>query len=91
MKINFPKEVVGVEISSVSVGKAFLADRKSSNEKGLYMKVDRLSGLATVGNDYCLAVNLQSGQLRRFYRNVIVTPAATEINFIKEDRIIWKH
>lgn len=83
MKVNFSEKVVGVAISRVSIGDTFLADRKSSNEKGLYMKVDRSSGLATIGSDHCLAVNLQSGQLRKFDRNMVVTPASTEVNFVK--------
>ena len=86
MKVNFSEKVIGVTISRLSVGDTFLADRKSSNEVGLYIKVDRSSGLATIGSNHCLAVNLQSGQLRKFDRNVIVTPAETEVNFIKDKR-----
>ena len=86
MKVNFSEKVVGVAISRVSIGDTFLADRKSSNEEGLYMKVDRSSGLANIGISHCLAVNLQSGQLRKFDRNVIVTPAETEVNFVKDKR-----
>lgn len=86
MKVNFSEKVIGVAISRISVGDTFLADRKSTNEEGLYMKVDRSSGLANIGSNHCLAVNLQSGQLRKFDRNAVVTPAATEVNFVKEDR-----
>lgn len=86
MKVNFSEKVTGVMISRMSVGEAFLADRKSTSEEGLYMKVDKSSGLACVGNGYCLAVNLQSGQLRKFIGNAVVTPATTEVNFVKEGR-----
>lgn len=86
MKVNFSEKVVGVAISRVSVGETFLAERKSTNEEGLYMKVDRSSGLACMGSNHCLAVNLQSGQLRKFDRNAVVTPAETEVNFVKDKR-----
>ena len=86
MKVNFSEKVTGVTISRLSVGDTFLADRKSSNEVGLYIKVDKSSGLACVGNNYCLAVNLQSGQLRKFIGNAVVTPTETEVNFVKDKR-----
>lgn len=86
MKVNFAEKVTGIAISRVNVGETFIADRKSTSEEGLYMKIDKSSGLACIGNGYCLAVNLQSGQLRKFAGNAIVRPAATEVNFVKEGK-----
>lgn len=86
MKVNFSEKITGVVISKISIGETFLADRKSTSEEGLYMKVDKSSGLACIGNGYCLAVNLQSGQLRKFASNMIVKPVTTEVIFVKESK-----
>lgn len=86
MKVNFSEKAIGVVISKVSVGETFFAEKKSISEEGLYMKVDKSSDLTCVGTGYYLAVNLQSGQLRKFTANALVTPVITEVNFVEDER-----
>lgn len=84
MKVNFGKEITGVKINKLSTGETFVTDRKSTREKGLYMVVDKNSGLANVGNASVLTVNLVSGQLRKFANDFIVEPVNAEVNFIEK-------
>lgn len=81
MKVNFEKEVTGVKVSKLSTGETFITDRKSTKEKGLYMVVDKSSGLASIGRDFVLAVNLASGQLRKFTNEFFVEPISAEVIF----------
>lgn len=82
MKVNFNVEIKGIEVSKLSVGQTFSSKRKSIAEEGLYLKVDANSGLALTGKDFVLAVNLETGQLRRFSKNFIIFPIETEVNFL---------
>lgn len=84
MKVNFGKEITGVKVSKLSTGETFITDRKSTKEKGLYMVVDKSSGLASVGRDFVLAVNLASGQLRKFTSEFVVEPINAEVNFTEK-------
>ena len=84
MKVNFGREITGVKVNKLSTGETFITDRKSTKEKGLYMVVDKCSGLASVGRDFVLAVNLASGQLRKFTNEFIVEPISAEVNFTKK-------
>lgn len=70
MKVVFSSSKI-VTVGSISVGTPFIADRKSEKGKGLYMKIDKSSGL--IRNQYpksnydaVYAVNLETGQLREF-------------------------
>lgn len=83
MKVNFEKGIVGIKVAKMKTGETFLADRKSTKEKGLYMVVDKNSGLAFAECSSILAVNLASGQLRKFANDYMVEPINTEVNFIK--------
>lgn len=86
MKVNFNAEVTGIKVCKFSTGETFLAERKSTKGQGLYMKVDACSGLASERRGFCLAVNLQSGQLRRFADDFLVLPVEAEVNLSKEGR-----
>ena len=83
MKVNF-SSVHGVYIKELAVGTPFLADRKSEKGKGLYMKIDKSSGL--MRNQFTsnvFAVNLETGQLREFDHCTLVEKANAEIIFTK--------
>ena len=82
MKVNFERANT-VKISSITVGKTFLADRKSENARGLYMVIDPRSGLMRNPNAGIrrYAVNLETGQLREFSIDAMVEPANAEIVF----------
>ena len=82
MKVNFERTNT-VKISSITVGKTFLADRKSENTRGLYMVIDHRSGLMRKGNSCTrkYAVNLETGQVREFPTDAMVEPANAEIVF----------
>ena len=85
MKVNFTTTNT-VELHTMHVGQTFLADRKSEKARGLYMVIDKKSGLIKNGQ-YCsniFAVNLESGQLREFPAFSKVEPANTEIFFMKD-------
>lgn len=87
MKVNFGKEITGVKVNKLSTGETFITDRKSTKEKGLYMVVDKNSGLAGgVGNASVLTVNLVSGQLRKFTNDYIVEPIRAEVIFTENKK-----
>ena len=82
MKVNF-NEVNAVKVGEVFAGRTFIADRKSCNERGLYLKVDKNSGLVKKNYDDVFAVNLETGQLRRFSNDYLVEKAEAEV-FLKK-------
>lgn len=58
-------------VGTIPVGTPFIAERKSEKGKGLYMKIDKNSGLIKTrypssAYDAVYAVNLETGQLREF-------------------------
>lgn len=82
MKVNFERNDL-VIIDILSVGHAFLADRKSEKERGLYMIIDAKSGLIKPNKNglYKYAVNLETGQIREFAFGTKVEPANVEVVF----------
>lgn len=81
MKVNFAASN-GIYIGELTVGTPFLADRKSEKGKGLYMKIDKSSGL--MRNQFTtnvFAVNLETGQLREFNHCSMVEKVNAEIIF----------
>ena len=83
MTVNFNK-YMDVTISDIVVGETFLADRKSTKARGLYMKIDKYSGMIapSVARDMEVAINLETGQLRKFKADTLVTEVGTEVNFL---------
>ena len=84
MKVNFPKTPKTVEIKNIPVGSTFMAQRTGIKEKGLYMRIDINSGIVRLTNpryfnDDVVAVNLSSGQLRRFNAIDLVEPIVAEV------------
>ena len=78
MKVNF-NEVNAVKIGEIFAGRTFIADRKSCDEKGLYLKVDQNSGLVKKNYTDVFAVNLETGQLRRFAYDGLVEKMDAEV------------
>lgn len=80
MKIDIKDNRKMVPISQFRVGETFTAPRKSTKEKekGYYMIVDKSSGIL-----YCvkniIAINLESGQLRKFDAYDMVCPIKLKV------------
>lgn len=83
MRVNYTF-VEGKSINSLIVGETFFARRSSDKySEALYMKVDGNSGTITKIPNSCYAVNLESGQMRRFHSQDLVNPVNTVVNVIK--------
>ena len=66
MTVNFSSSNL-TYVGELAVGTPFLADRKSEKGRGLYMKIDKNSGV--MRNQLAassFAVNLETGQIREF-------------------------
>lgn len=86
MKVNKSEVDVTISIGNLSVGQTFTTLRKGKNAKdeiGYYMKVDKFSGIPVglLQHEY-LAVNLETGQLRKFSKDARVTAVSVECNII---------
>ena len=86
MKVNKSEVDITVAIGNLSVGQTFTALRKGRNAKGeigYYMKVDKFSGIPVglLQHEH-LAVNLETGQLRKFNKDDRVTAVSVECNII---------
>ena len=79
MKIDI-KDKKMVPINQFRVGETFTSPRKSTKEKedGYYMIVDRSSGILCSGKDI-IAINLESGQLRKFDACDMVCPIKLKV------------
>ena len=88
MKVNKSEVDITVAIGNLSVGQTFTALRKGyvkngSPVMGYYMKVDKSSGIPIGLSQYeDLAVNLETGQLRKFNKDDRVTAVSVECNII---------
>ena len=79
MKIELAN-VNKVAISELKVGETFTSIRKNEKtEIGVYMKVDRNSGVFVKTQNLNFAVNLESGQVRKFYSSDLVTPISIKV------------
>ena len=80
MKIDIKDNQKMVPINQFRVGETFISPRKSTKEKedGYYMIVDRSSGIICNGKDI-IAINLESGQLRKFNAYVMVCPIKLKV------------
>lgn len=87
MKVNNESKAT-ISIGNLSVGQTFSALRKGKikNEDGslvigYYMKVDKSSGFyISLSDRENLAVNLETGQLRKFDKDCRVTEISVECN-----------
>ena len=80
MKIDIKDNQKMVPINQFRVGETFTSPRKSTKEKedGYYMIVDRSSGILYGGKNI-IAINLESGQLRKFDALVMVRPIKLKV------------
>ena len=80
MKIDIKDNQKMVPVNQFRVGETFTSPRKSTKEKedGYYMIVDRSSGILYSGKDI-IAVNLESGQLRKFNAFIMVCPIKLKV------------
>ena len=80
MNILCKKPTNLVNIDSLRCGEALMTKRKShADEIGLYMVVDRSSGLSPQMNNKILTVNLATGQLRPFPMDFPVEPVEADV------------
>lgn len=80
MKIEIKDNRKMVTIGQLRVGETFSSPRKSTKEKedGYYMIVDKSSGILYNGRSI-IAINLESGQLRKFDACVMVCPKKLKV------------
>ena len=81
MRVRYGNEQIGTPIRNIPVGETFFAERKSVKVRGLYMKIDGTSGLIKnrVGKSY--GVNLETGQVREFDCDSLITRVIAEVIF----------
>ena len=82
MKVIYDKKETKVYLSQLTVGTAFFSKRSSNDEIGLYMVVDKSSGvfLDVYRRNNILAVNLATGQIRAFNGHQKVEPVEAEVH-----------
>lgn len=84
MKVNFGTKGQ-FQITNVPSGGTFTTPRSNGVGMGMYLKIDSNNNTPFVrsrGSQYCYAVNLETGQVREFSRDRMVTPVKTEVNVI---------
>lgn len=79
MKARNENKTVLIKIIDLSSGECFTTKRTNSQENGIYIKVDKKSGAIISDRlvrdlQYVLALNLETGQLRKFNYDTKVTP-----------------
>ena len=79
MKIRNENRVPQKQINELAIGECFTVKRSTSQENGIYLKIDKKSGAIISDRvarelKYVLAVNLVTGQLRKFSDDATVTP-----------------
>lgn len=86
MKVNYDRKVTGIYIYKLTVGSTFFSKRSGVNEVGLYMVVDRNSGIflnSYKDKDKVMAVNLATGQVRAFPGDAKVKQVNAEVNILE--------
>ena len=81
MKVNWgEKKEIGTYIFDLKVGSTFFSKRKGINEIGLYMVLDKNSGVFFDSyRNNIMAVNLSTGQIRAFPGTQKVEPVNAEV------------
>lgn len=79
MKTRNENRVAQKQINELITGECFTVKRSTSQENGIYIKVDKRSGAIITDRfardpQYSLALNLETGQLRKFSNDAKVTP-----------------
>lgn len=84
MKVNYDRKATAIYAYKLTVGSTFFSKRSGTDEIGLYMIVDKNSGVFLDNyRDNVMAVNLTTGQIRAFSRVQRVEPANAEVNLLK--------
>lgn len=84
MKVNYDRKATGIYIYKLIIGSTFFSKRSGNDEVGMYMIVDKNSGVFLDHyRDGVMAVNLATGQIRAFARGQKVEPVDAEVNLIK--------
>ncbi len=84
MKVNFGDKGQ-LQIMNIFCGGTFTTQRSEGNAPGMYLKIDgnnKTPFFKSRGWQFCYAVNLETGQIREFAREQMVTPVKTEVNVI---------
>lgn len=79
MKTRNENKTVLVKVIDLNSGDCFTTKRTSTQENGIYVKVDKKSGAIISDRlardpQYVLALNIETGQLRKFSYDAKVTP-----------------
>lgn len=81
MKVNFNNTQNYVHAYKLMVGSTFTAKRSGIDEIGLYIKIDKRSGVFPERyRENVMAVNLATGQIRAFNGSQKVEPVDAEVN-----------
>ena len=86
VKVGYSDGTKGqLQIINILSGGTFTTPRSNGVGMGMYLKIDSNNNTPFVrsrGSQYCYAVNLETGQVREFSRDKMVTPVKTEVNVI---------
>lgn len=79
MKTRNENKTVLVKMIELSSGDCFTTKRTNSQENGIYVRIDKNSGAIISDRlvrdpQYIVALNLETGQLRKFNYDTKVTP-----------------
>lgn len=84
MKVNFNKNQQEVYAYKLMVGSTFTAKRSGVDEVGLYIKIDKNSGVfLSRYQENVMAVNLATGQVRAFAGDAKVIPVNAEVDVLE--------
>lgn len=84
MKVNFDTKNQ-IQIIKILSGGTFTTLRSDGKSTGIYLKIDSNNNTPFVrsrGMQYCYAVNLETGQIREFPRDKMVTSIRAEVNVV---------
>lgn len=84
MKVNFDTKNQ-LQIIKIPSGGTFATLRSNGKSTGIYLKIDSNNNTPFVrsrGMQYCYAVNLETGQIREFPRDKMVTSIRAEVNVV---------
>lgn len=84
MKVNFDTKNQ-IQIIKILSGGTFTTLRSDNKTTGIYLKIDSNNNtpfFRSRGPQYCYAVNLETGQIREFPRDKMVTSIKAEVNLL---------
>lgn len=84
MKVNFGTKSQ-IQIINILSGGTFTTLRSNGKSMGMYLKIDSNNNTPfaqSKGPQYRYAVNLETGQIREFPRDKMVTPVKAEVSVI---------